>query len=1139
MSDFIAKVVAQLDSGSVESDLNKLCKDRNITLKATVDDSDLQNLARKISKDKSFQITAHIKDTSLKNIQNQLNNMTKGLSINLTGSNFNISGNGNGKQFQNYGRQVGNIVSQSAQKAVENVSSKVVGQGFTVSQGMSDKVESEMESIVKDMTNGKGKISKITIKTRTDFDKDTLQNIEELKSATVQYTNAAGDAVTKTFQLKQIGVKGNDEPLMGWAESVGSYTKSVQEASKVTTNFENTQKKTANRLSNQTKQIYQSAIDPNASKAIKEQSHLDDLQNRYNTINTEIGKLSGLTGSDFVDQQNHINDLITDLKIYKKAYQDAESTATALRSKPINVVQDEVSQKIKGLEADIKKAGVSSQELTDYVDQMNTALSSPLDASGINDVLNTYAKARAEMQKLKKEASSQQSLEKVQIKAGGLISELEKAKIDNSGLENFKTTINGIDVSVDDLITSLANVTTAGDISVITEQWKAFQTQAKQAGVMAEKSVDYARKISTITDNFNNGKYSADSKTMSAKLKPFSDKDIESVKNAKKYLQDYKDALSKLDDHFSGRNVLSNNDLVATFDKMNSAAEKFKNAMKEVSVDTKSFDSLDDKLQSVENRLASLKSQDTSKWTDSSGFDKLESNIKDAEDALTRFNAEKAKGQDADFSVLTSELKKVESATEKAEKQFDSLNKSVKEIDRLTESNKINTWLRNNDKVFKDNDLSGAISNIATRLKNESMSQGEFDSLLTQVRELQTRASSEGLTGKSWFSSFKQSFSAIAQFTGIYSILENVVDEVPEQMIQAVYDIDTAMTSLYKVTDETDARYEQFLSNANTNAQELGRTISSLVEQTAEWSKLGYTLDQAEELSKVSSIYANVGEVSDETAVSDLVTSMKAYGYSADDAMKIADSYNKLGNEFATSAADIGTGISNAASSLSTANNSFDQSVAMITGMAEITQEAGEAGNALKILSMRLRGYDEETEEYSNDVEILEGEIASLTKTASNPSGVSLFADEAKETFKSTYEIMEEIAAIYDELSDKNQAELLETIAGKNRGNQAAALIQAFQSGQVQKALDASVNSSGSALQEQERWSQSLEAKIQSFQAAFQNLSNDFISSDFLKGIIDAGTDVINFIDDLIERFGTLKTIIASLMLGKSIKSIA
>ena len=144
--------------------------------------------------------------------------------------------------------------------------------------------------------------------------------------------------------------------------------------------------------------------------------------------------------------------------------------------------------------------------------------------------------------------------------------------------------------------------------------------------------------------------------------------------------------------------------------------------------------------------------------------------------------------------------------------------------------------------------------------------------------------------------------------------------------------------------------------------------------------------------------------------------------------------------------------------------------------MTEITQSASESGNALKILSMRIRGYDEETESYSNNIEELTGKVADLTKTASTPGGISLFSDEAKQTYKSTYEIMEDISKIWDDLTDKSRAELTEVLAGKNRGNQISALIQAFQSGQVQKAYETSLNSKGSAQQEQDRWLQSMEA---------------------------------------------------------------
>lgn len=243
-------------------------------------------------------------------------------------------------------------------------------------------------------------------------------------------------------------------------------------------------------------------------------------------------------------------------------------------------------------------------------------------------------------------------------------------------------------------------------------------------------------------------------------------------------------------------------------------------------------------------------------------------------------------------------------------------------------------------------------------------------------------------------------------------------------------------------------------------------------------------------------------------------------------------------NEFATTSADIGEGLSNSASSLATAGNDFDQSVAMITGMSEITQSASEAGNALKIVSMRLRGYDEETESYTNDVEELSGKVADLTKTTETPGGISLFTDDTKQTYKDTYTLIEDISKIYDKLTNKDQAKLLEVIAGKNRGNQVAALIQAFQSGQVQKAYEASINSEKSAQQEQDRWMDSIQAKQQQFQSQFQQFSTDFINSNLVKGVVDSGTGLLGFLDGAIKKFGAIQTLVGGVALGKGIKSI-
>ena len=78
-----------------------------------------------------------------------------------------------------------------------------------------------------------------------------------------------------------------------------------------------------------------------------------------------------------------------------------------------------------------------------------------------------------------------------------------------------------------------------------------------------------------------------------------------------------------------------------------------------------------------------------------------------------------------------------------------------------------------------------------------------------------------------------------------------------------------------------------------------------------------------------------------------------------------------------------------------------------------------------------IESYDEETEEYIGDQEILSGKIADLTKTAKNPEGISLFRDKDKTEFKSTTELLRDISEIYNDLTDKEQASLLEALAGR------------------------------------------------------------------------------------------------------------
>ena len=161
------------------------------------------------------------------------------------------------------------------------------------------------------------------------------------------------------------------------------------------------------------------------------------------------------------------------------------------------------------------------------------------------------------------------------------------------------------------------------------------------------------------------------------------------------------------------------------------------------------------------------------------------------------------------------------------------------------------------------------------------------------------------------------------------------------------------MTKLYRVTDETDWKYSQFLDQAASKAQGLGRSISGLIDQTAAWAGLGFSLDEADKLAEISSVYANIGNVDDQTAISELAAAMKAFNIEASDSITIVDQLNALGSEYSISAADLGDGLRKSANAMALANNDIEQTLAMIAGGAEITKDAGGMGNSLKVLALR------------------------------------------------------------------------------------------------------------------------------------------------------------------------------------------
>lgn len=183
---------------------------------------------------------------------------------------------------------------------------------------------------------------------------------------------------------------------------------------------------------------------------------------------------------------------------------------------------------------------------------------------------------------------------------------------------------------------------------------------------------------------------------------------------------------------------------------------------------------------------------------------------------------------------------------------------------------------------------------------------------------------------------------------------------------------------------------------------------------------------------------------------------------------------------------------------------------------------------------MRIRGAKTELEEAGLETEGMVESTAKLREEIMALSGVDIMLDE--NTFKSTYDIMDELSAKWQDLTDIQQASITELIAGKRQGNIVSSLMENFDI--AREALKDSEGSAGSAMAEHEKWMESLEAKVKQFTTAWEELSQAFMDDSFLKGLVDAGTTVLGVLTKIVDTFGTLPTLITAVAVAMSFKNI-
>lgn len=462
----------------------------------------------------------------------------------------------------------------------------------------------------------------------------------------------------------------------------------------------------------------------------------------------------------------------------------------------------------------------------------------------------------------------------------------------------------------------------------------------------------------------------------------------------------------------------------------------------------------------------------------------------------------------------------------------------AKSTDVLALQNKMENWLNTNTRATKTygNTVQEFIQRLKTLSAQGDVSTADLNELSAAFKRVDQAAESAGLKGKSFGSTIKGAFQSITRYVGVSTLIYAAFNAI-KNGIKDVIDLDTALVDLQKTTDANEAQLRKFYYTANETAKALGSTTKEVIQAAADWSRLGYSIKDAQTMAETSSIFASISPGMDISMATDgLVSAMKAFDIEAEDALDgIASKINAIGNTQAVDNQDIVNVLTRSSAAMKEANNTLEETIALGTAATEITRDAEAVGTALKTMSMRIRGYDEETEEYVGGIEELSGEIADLTKTASKPGGISLFTDDSKTEFKSTTQLLRDISEIYDELTDKQQADLLEKLAGKRQGQVVAAILSNF--GAVEKSLATMADSAGGAMREMEIIEESLEFKLNALKETATGVFQNLFAKEDMIVVIELLTKLMEVLDFLTEKLGLFGTALTGIAIYAFVKN--
>lgn len=445
----------------------------------------------------------------------------------------------------------------------------------------------------------------------------------------------------------------------------------------------------------------------------------------------------------------------------------------------------------------------------------------------------------------------------------------------------------------------------------------------------------------------------------------------------------------------------------------------------------------------------------------------------------------------------------------------DESSKALSPTVATTSGNKVVEYMNANSRAVKKYGASLKTLEQQYRSMTTIEEKANYDKVFANLK---SRIDAEGLSGNSWFGELKRATGQIAQFAGVYGMLQNTVMQIPYKAITAVKDYDAAMTNMQMATGISNTQAQELMNTYSDMGKQLKVTGVDVATSATEWMKQGKTIEESNKLAQDSIVLSKIGDLSSDDATRTITAAMKSYDLNESQVMDFVDQISAIDMASATDVGGLADAFNEVAANANQAGISTKQLLSYAAVIGETTQEGmSSVGTSLNAIFSRMGNIKlSRLKDYQNG-----GEDLSNVETVLRGVGISLRDTDGE--FRNFGDVLDETAGRWSEFGPVQQRAVAQAFSGTNHMNDFMVLMQQYS--KAQEYMQIADDASGTSMEKYSAYTDSLEGKLEGLKSTFESLSSTVLDSDALKGFVSGGTEVLGLIDKLTNSLGVMGTV--------------